>query len=77
MRPARSANKIRSGDQCQHSAIRNLIFSTAMGPRRKLTAISSLGCVLFCYDTGIISDNQLYMRDDLGHCSAESSAILP
>lgn len=48
-----------------------------MGPRRKLTAISSLGCVLFCYDTGIISDNQLYMRDDLGHCSAESSAILP
>ena len=37
-----------------------------MRSRRKLTVISSLGGLLFGYDTGIISGNQLYMRDDLG-----------
>jgi len=57
---------IRSGDQCQHSAIRDLMFSTAMGSRRTLTVISSLGGLLFGYDTDIISGNVLYVRDDLG-----------
>ena len=44
-----------------------------MRSRRKLTVISSLDHLLFGYDTGIISGNQLYMRDDLGLCSAESA----
>jgi len=45
-----------------------------MGSHRKLTVISSLGGLLFSYDTGIISGTQLYVRDDLGLCSAESAA---
>ena len=42
------------------------MFSTAMGSRRTLTVISSLGGLLFGYDTDIISGNVLYVRDDLG-----------
>jgi len=37
-----------------------------MGSRRTLTVISSLGGLLFGYDTDIISGNVLYVRDDLG-----------
>jgi MFS transporter, SP family, major inositol transporter len=44
-----------------------------MRSHRKLTMIPSLGGLLFGYDTGILSGNQLYMRDDLGLCSAESA----
>jgi MFS transporter, SP family, major inositol transporter len=44
-----------------------------MRSRRKLTVISSLGGLLFGYDTGTISGNQPYWRDDLGLCSAESA----
>jgi major inositol transporter-like SP family MFS transporter len=31
----------------------------------RLTIISTLGCLLFGYDTGVISGSLLYMRDDL------------
>lgn len=41
----------------------------------KLTVISTLGGLLFGYDTGVISGALLYMRDDL-HLSATSEAAV-
>jgi hypothetical protein len=48
------------------------MFSTAMRSHRRPTVILLLGGQLFGHDTDIISGNVLYVRDDLGPCSAES-----
>jgi MFS transporter, SP family, major inositol transporter len=42
----------------------------------KLTIISTLGGLLFGYDTGVISGALLYMRDDLGLSSVAEGAVV-
>jgi major inositol transporter-like SP family MFS transporter len=42
----------------------------------KLTIISTLGGLLFGYDTGVISGALLYMREDLGLSSVTEGAVV-
>ena len=42
----------------------------------KLTAISTLGGLLFGYDTGVISGALLYMRDDLNLTSFSEAVVV-
>jgi major inositol transporter-like SP family MFS transporter len=42
----------------------------------KLTIISTLGGLLFGYDTGVIAGALLYMRDDLGLTAVSEGAVV-
>jgi len=50
------------------------------GPHKRfltrLTIISTLGGLLFGYDTGVIAGALLYMRDDLGLTSVTEGAVV-
>jgi major inositol transporter-like SP family MFS transporter len=54
--------------------------SRGAGPRRgflaRLTIISTLGGLLFGYDTGVISGALLYMRDDLAMSTAQEAWVV-